>query len=181
MKKLNDEQRKLIEDNYKLIRFLYRRSYIRVCSWEVFQGLGHEAMCKAALGYDPSKGKFTTYFTWKIKQAIEHYFRCNNYDVRKANDGAMSLYTPIEDCKKKEITILDTLQASDNIADTVTEEIYWEEKINKLPDKIKKMIQLTYEGYGREEVAKKLNVSRSLVSVRIIEFKKSMGYQKGEM
>ena len=70
MKKLNDEQRKLIEDNYKLIRFLYRRSYTRVCSWEVFQGLGHEAMCKAALGYDPSKGKFTTYFTWKIKQAI---------------------------------------------------------------------------------------------------------------
>ena len=88
----------------------------------------------------------------------------------------MSLYTPIEDCKKKEITILDTLQARDNIADTVTEGIYWEEKINKLPDKIKKMIQLTYEGYGREEVAKKLNVSRSLVSVRIIEFKKSMGY-----
>ena len=128
MKKLNDEQRKLIEDNYKLIRFLYRRSYTRVCSWEVFQGLGHEAICKAALGYDPSKGKFTTYFTWKIKQAIEHYFRCNNYDVRKANDGAMSLYTPIEDCKKKEITILDTLQASDNIEDTVTEEIYWKDK-----------------------------------------------------
>jgi DNA-directed RNA polymerase specialized sigma subunit len=74
MKKLNDEQRKLIEDNYKLIRFLYRRSYTRVCSWEVFQGLGHEAICKAALGYDPSKGKFTTYFTWKIKQAIETLF-----------------------------------------------------------------------------------------------------------
>lgn len=176
MKKLNDEQRKLIEDNYKLIRFLYRRSYTRVCSWEVFQGLGHEAMCKAALGYDPSKGKFTTYFAWKVKSEVGHYLTLINYDVRKANDGAMSLYTPVEDCKKKEITILDTLQARDNIADTVTEEIYWEEKINKLPDRTKKMIQLTYEGYGREEVAKKLNVSRSLVSMRIIEFKKSMGY-----
>ena len=181
MKKLNDEQRKLIEDNYKLIRFLYRRSYTRVCSWEVFQGLGHEAMCKAALGYDPSKGKFTTYFAWKVKSEVGHYLTLINYDVRKANDGAMSIYTPIEDCKKKEITILDTLQARDNIADTVTEGIYWEEKINKLPDRTKKMIQLTYEGYGREEVAKKLNVSRSLVSMRIIEFKKSMGYQKGEM
>lgn len=181
MKKLNDEQRKLIEDNYKLIRFLYRRSYTRVCSWEVFQGLGHEAMCKAALGYDPSKGKFTTYFAWKVKSEVGHYLTLINYDVRKANDGAMSIYTPIEDCKKKEITILDTLQARDNIADTVTEGIYWEEKINKLPDRTKKMIQLTYEGYGREEVAKKLNVSRSLVSMRIIEFKKSMGYQEGEM
>ena len=176
MKKLNDEQRKLIEDNYKLIRFLYRRSYTRVCSWEVFQGLGHEAMCKAALGYDPSKGKFTTYFAWKVKSEVGHYLTLINYDVRKANDGAMSIYTPIEDCEKKEITILDTLQARDNIADTVTEGIYWEEKINKLPDRTKKMIQLTYEGYGREEVAKKLNVSRSLVSMRIIEFKKSMGY-----
>lgn len=176
MKKLNDEQRKLIEDNYKLIRFIYRRSYTRVCSWEVFQGLGHEAICQTALGYDESKGKFSTYFTWKIKQAIERHLRLINYDVRKANDGAISIYTPIENCKKKEITIADTLQASDNIADTVTEEAYWEEEINKLPNRTKKMIQLTYEGYGREEVAKKLNVSRSLVSTYIINFKKAMGY-----
>ena len=176
MKKLNDEQRKLIEDNYKLIRYTYRRSYTRVCSWEVFQGLGHEAICKAALGYDPSKGQFTTYFTWKVKQAIERHLRLMNYDVRKANDGAISLYTSIGNCKKKEVTILDTLLASDNIEDTVTEEIYWEEKINKLPDRTKKMIQLTYEGYGREEVAKKLNVSRSLVSTHIVKFKRAMGY-----
>ena len=74
MKKLNDEQRKLIEDNYKLIRFLYRRSYTRVCSWEVFQGLGHEAMCKAALGYDPSKGKFTTYLLGKLNKQLNIIF-----------------------------------------------------------------------------------------------------------
>ena len=176
MEKLNDEQRKLIEDNYKLISFLYRRSYTRICSWEEFQGLGHEAICKAALGYDPSKGKFTTYFTWKIKQAIEHYFRCNNYDVRKANGCAVPISTPVAQTKKKTLTIEDTLQAFDDTAGTAVELVHWAEKINKLPDKIKKMIQLTYEGYGREEVAKKLNVSRSLVSMRIVEFKKSMGY-----
>ena len=151
MEKLNDEQRKLIEDNYKLIRFLYRRSYTRVCSWEVFQDLGHDAICKAALGYDSSKGKFSTYFTWKIKSEIGHYLRSINYDVRKANDGAVSLFTQIgDDHKKKTIT--------------------------KLPDRTKKMVQLTYEGYGREEVDKELNVSRSLVSTYIVDFKKSMGY-----
>ena len=176
MEKLNDEQRKLIEDNYKLIRFLYRRSYTRVCSWEVFQDLGHDAICKAALGYDSSKGKFSTYFTWKIKSEIGHYLRSINYDVRKANDGAISIYTPIETYRKKEITILDTLKTNDDTSDTATEIIYWADEINKLPDRTKKMVQLTYEGYGREEVAKELNVSRSLVSTYIVDFKKSMGY-----
>lgn len=49
MKKLNDEQRKLIEDNYALIWHLHEKYFTKFTDFDTYMDLGRMAICKAAL------------------------------------------------------------------------------------------------------------------------------------
>lgn len=55
MKKLNDEQRKLIEDNYSLIWHLHEKYFTKFTDFDTYMDLGRMAICKAALKWDESK------------------------------------------------------------------------------------------------------------------------------
>ena len=55
MKKLNDEQRKLIEDNYSLIWHLHEEHFTKFKDFDTYMDLGRMAICKAALKWDESK------------------------------------------------------------------------------------------------------------------------------
>ena len=67
MKKLNDEQRKLIEDNYSLIWHLHEKYFTKFKDFDTYMDLGRMAICKAALKWDESKGNFGTYFRWVLQ------------------------------------------------------------------------------------------------------------------
>ena len=74
MKKLNDEQRKLIEDNYSLIWHLHEKYFTKFKDFDTYMDLGRMAICKAALKWDESKGNFGTYFRWVLQSEINKYY-----------------------------------------------------------------------------------------------------------
>lgn len=174
MEKLNDQQRKIIEENYKLIPYFYQKSFASMLEYEEYLGLAHEAICKAVRNYKPEKGTFSTLYFWQLRSRISHYFRVSNYQKRKINKETISLDTPLRDFP--ELTLASVLSDTNDILDPILEMERWKEKIKKQPEKRQKIIFLRLIGYEQKEIAEKLNISRQAVSSQLMAFKKYMGY-----
>lgn len=175
MKKLNNEQRKLIEDNYSLIWHLYNEAYCARLDKDEYVGMAHIALCKAALKYNSSKGKFSTYFVWQLKAEISHYFSCKHLDVRKANNNIISFEMPIR-TNGEPLTFEDALSGNKNIWNDIVEYIYWNQKINDFSEKNKRIILLAYFGYKQKEIAKMLGIRQQRVSDALRTIKRAIGY-----
>lgn len=65
---LTDEQRKLVEDNYKLVFYVIRK--MKLQDADEWTGVASIGLCNAAKHYDPKKGEFCTFATWCIKNEI---------------------------------------------------------------------------------------------------------------
>ena len=96
MKKLNDEQQRLIEDNYSLIWHLHEKYFTKFTDFDTYMDLGRMAICKAALKWDESKGNFGTYFRWVLQSEINKYYinlflGCGNFMKSIARKGSRLL------------------------------------------------------------------------------------------
>ena len=112
MKKLNDEQRKLIEDNYSLIWHLHEKYFTKFTDFDRYMDLGRMAICKAALKWDESKGTFGTYLFWVLRSEVNQYYTKWHRPTEKMNRNAESLDTPLAGYEPEDdITIGTTLMS----------------------------------------------------------------------
>lgn len=176
MEKLNDEQRKLIEDNYSLISFFYKTYFSRFEDYYEYKSLAHIAICKAALKYKEGRGEFSTFFYHVLKTEIGHYDTMNGYDVRKANMEALSINSSPSNCDDDSLQFINLIPARDNVEDSAVEKVYWQSKIEKQTDRRQQVIRMRYEGYLQKEIGEKLGMTWQGVSDHLMKFKKSMGY-----
>lgn len=92
---LNDAQRQLVLDNYRLIGFTLKKYFSGGCnlplSGEDLWQFCALALCEAARDYVPSKGEFSTIAIAYIRSALYRYTRGLYQDKRKANNCAVSL------------------------------------------------------------------------------------------
>lgn len=77
--KLNDKQRKLVEDNHSLIFWYAHKNHLDLEEW---YGILALALCKAALKYDEEKSKFTTYAVMSMKNEMLAELRKRKADKR---------------------------------------------------------------------------------------------------
>ena len=157
MKKLNEEQCKLVENNIQLIYYIAKR----YPSFPIEEEIGrlHIALCKAALSFDVEKKvTFAAYAIPAITNEILMYFRYMNKPI---NSNVISIYTELngQEDDDNPPQIIDTI-SSGNLEDTL---IYFDLK-KELTEMEYNACMFSIDGYKQEIIAEKLNISQSYVS-----------------
>lgn len=123
MEKLNDEQRKMVEDNYALIPYMLKKMGLHQnsCSDEYYGALSL-GLCKAASSFDPSKGvKFSAFACRCMTNEVFMLQRslCKGY---RAGFTTISCNLPISEVDGDEIIdfIPDTSCLSDMVEESET-------------------------------------------------------------
>lgn len=76
MRKLSDEEKKIVEENIPLVYSIVLRMNVPRRFYHDAVQCGHFGLMEAVKKFDPSKGtQFSTFATWKIKGHLTKYFR----------------------------------------------------------------------------------------------------------
>lgn len=177
MEKLNDEQRKLIEDNYKLVKFFYGRYFSSFEDFEEYKSLAHIALCNAALQYDKDKGKFSTIFFWALKTEISHYYINMGRDMRKVNTEALSFESIPNGYDSEDLKLENIISdGKEDIGNVAVERVYFKSRFDKLSEKRKTIAKLRYLGYEQKEIGKIVGMTHQGVSDHLQKIKRAMRY-----
>ena len=178
---LTPEQRKLVEDNFRLVYYLFgklRYNEFKVSHGDDFISEGMIGLVKAAKTFDPTKCKFATYASRCINNEMFMFLR----SLRK-KDGRTSLMSqPIggQSDDGVELTIGDTEVLEDTtMVDTHDRTIansynfgVCQKFLSKQNLKDQQIISLISNGKKQKQVAEEIGLSQSYVSRRFRDIKK---------
>ncbi len=161
---------KLVEHNLRLVAHIVKKYYSENEEQDDLISIGTIGLIKAINSFDSSKGiKLATFASRCIENEILMYFR-----TKKKNSQEMSINEPIDiDSEGNPLTLIDIISRDDDIADDIdlkikTEKLY--QFVEEIKDEREKtIIILRYGLYNtipltQNQVAKRLNISRSYVS-----------------
>lgn len=103
---MNDEQRKLAEDNMKLVYHVIARDYPTFKGDEDIVQSGMLGLCRAATKWNESRGAFSTYACVCIRSAI-----CQELRARQPHTQVVSFDTPVSE----NLTLEDTIAGDDGV------------------------------------------------------------------
>ncbi len=166
---LNDEQRKMVVDNEKLIYWTMNR--FKVSDIDDIYSILALGLCKAACTYKKEKGEFSTWAITIMEMEIKLEFRRRNTKLRRLNYEAFSYNEPLTNTKgKRDVEFLETIQGKSDV---------WEDLVNIdfscLTETEKQIVKLIYEGYNQMEMKEILGLSQSYISRIITKIKKKLG------
>lgn len=180
--KLSSDKEHLVLDNQRLVHYLVQKLGVTPNSsdYEDIVSIGTIGLVKAAITFDTSKNiTFSTYASRCINNEIfMHYRKANKY----AND--ISIYEPIgDDGEGKKLTLVDTITDNgSNFVEKIADKVVFIKVVsivlNCLEEKHKIVLLYRMADVLQEEIAEKLNISRSYVSQ--IEAKATQKVQKIE-
>ncbi len=161
---------KLVEHNLRLVAHIVKKYYTENEEQDDLISIGTIGLIKAINSFDETKGiKLATFASRCIENEILMYFRS-----KKKNSQEMSISEPIDiDSEGNPLTLIDIISLDDDIADNIDLKIKIEKLygfIDEIKDEREKTILiLRYGLYNtvpltQNQVAKKLNISRSYVS-----------------
>lgn len=137
---MNDEQRKLVEDNITLVYSLVNKEYPTFVHDDDIIQSGILGLCKAAMKWDSSKGAFSTLAFYCIRNEIRLELRSRQRRVE-----TVSLETPVED----NLTLEDMLEGGD---DTDITELMVDAYVKTLTEDERTVLELKLEGYKRQQI-----------------------------
>mgnify|MGYP001006295940 CR=1 FL=1 len=169
-KTLNDNQRKLVEDNHNLIYSFLNSRHLSLDSVEDWYGTAAIGLCKAAMVYDESIGsKFTTLAYICMDNEVRQIMRKN----KKSIIPSVSLDDAVSGA--------DGCYLSDIIPDEhdIMESIYINDALNiaykKLNERDRLIIDMIVnQGLTHDAIAKKFRVSQPTVSRIYCKFLKTI-------
>lgn len=159
---LTPEQRKLVEDNEKLI-YEFARKYN--LSLDVYYGILAIELCRAAMDYDPSMGfTFCTLAFKYMQNGFYKDYRANNVEKRTCSCEKLFLDARIDDMDFSEVVGSNKDDPYVLIeGSTLLHDLY---SICK-SDKDFALIDYLIKGYSYEEIAKAFKTSRQNVYQRL--------------
>lgn len=156
---LNEEQRKLCEDNIKLVYSVIHSLKLAPTDDIIQEGMLF--LCKAAAAYNPEKAKFSTYAFSYIRGGILMYL----------NKISKNSYNNVE--------LEDEYVGEEDVSD---ENILRKSKYIKcrdlVDDKDQLILTLWAYGYNQTDIAKRVGISQPTVSVKLSEIINNI---KGEL
>lgn len=156
--KLNDEQRKMVEDNHNLI---YQYIHDKNLNLEEWYGWLAIELCESVLRYNPDKGKLSTLFYIRCNNKLRQEYR-KKHSQKRCNNGVVPI---IDDLVGEDVCIIDKVDNS-IILDKLMEHEYAD------------IIKLRCEGYTQNEIADIVGISQSNVSKILKKIKKEYLNQK---
>lgn len=162
--KLNDEQRKLVEDNHNLIYFYARKHHIDL---EEYYDVLAMALCYAAYHYDSSKGTFSTLAIRTMEMKMYNDYRSKNYDKRKISNDVVYY--------EENFLLDDVLPPAEKTEHIAIRNVNYSNVINKInnlltPDE-RVIVNYLIQGYNRNKISKLINRSHESVRKRVIRIK----------
>lgn len=139
--KLTEEEKRVVEENYKLIYWYANLKGLDIDEW---YGLLAIELCKAVVKYDPERASLSNYYKMRCDTLVKQEYR-KTQSQKRANNG---IY---------ELRDYHTVGTSNDIEDYfVTQEIFNSE--------YREVLELKYQGYSQKEIGDKLGLSQSQIS-----------------
>lgn len=154
---LTKEQKTLVEDNIGLIPFTMKKNGI-ASDYDEWYGVLAEGLCLAALNYDSTLSKFSTFAIHCMENKIRHERRKTFASMRRGITISLDEPIRLED-SHKELTLQDIVGTS-----LAVDEQFISFRLEEyLTDKELFIIDLLMKGFGQEYIARKLNMSQANV------------------
>lgn len=170
---LTEEQKKLVEENYKLVPYVIF-SVMHLDDIEEWHGCACIGLCNAAVLWDKKKGPFSTYAVNAIRNSIISEINYNGRQSRKIDDeNKLSLdYCYSENGSVEDETLKSIIPDKKN---PDWGEIFGiRELIEMLDNREKRYIILLIKGYSFAEIAKSEGVSRQCVHLWVQRARKKL-------
>lgn len=166
--RMTDEQRKLVEDNHNLIYGFLNKKELDIDYYYDIVAIG---LCNAAMTYDSTKGKFSTFAYGCMNRELKIY---NNYLNRKKSVPEDIVYSyNVKANEDVSESIIDAvIEDSNNNIDYSTETISFNYFLNTLKDRERLIIEHLKNGLTQQEIAKELNRSQQAISLKVKEIRK---------
>ena len=158
------EKEALITDNMKLVYYLVSRYYPRYIQNEDVIQEGMLGLVQAAAEWDETRSKFSTYASTCILNQIRYYFRREKNQVDTVSLDEVCYV----DEEENKMTIMDTLVGEEDVD---LAESYFADFYQKLDDRDKMILELSWQGYTQLEIAQQVNLSRQNVGWRLNKLK----------
>lgn len=168
--KLNDEQRKLVEDNIGLVYHTIKLVNGNIHNIDLIE-IGYIELCNAALLYNNQKGSFSNFAVTVIKSGLTKEFELNCRNKRKTNYHCLSLNVPYND--KNEEDYIDILPDHRNNIEEFIEINSLNHIYSRLLERYKNdkraldIFDLLSQGYNQTEIAKILGVNVSAINEKL--------------
>ena len=179
MRKLNDEEKKIVEKNIPLVHSIVSKMNVPKRFYNDAVQCGYFGLMEAVKKFDPTKGtQFSTFATWEIKGSLTKYFRNEVEGNEKLISGNSIIKT---NCEKVEL--FDVISGSFDltskvISDDFRDKIfdYFRKVLNK--DEIDILIKKFYLGLTNDEIGEIFGVTHQAIQQRLEGIKDKLGKDK---
>ena len=164
---MTEEQKKLVEDNERLIWYVGRKYLSK--GYNVYEEYGTLAitLCEVATKWDMNKGTFATYACASLENAIKEYFRSQTTKKRSDYTAIVSLDEPVYEDDNSVLLVKDTLGTL-SLEDTLllfeVDDILTKQELQ--------ICRLRSKGMNQTEISEKVGCSQSYVSRMLMVAKK---------
>lgn len=166
MKKLTEEQKRLVSDNHDLIDFFVN---IKKLQKDDYYYVLAEALCKAAKNYNKNLSTFRTYAMYVMNTALKNTIRKNSQPTTVPETIIISANKNVgfaDEC----MPILDLLKYPNvvDVDDRVVLKVGIEQCMENLTDREKEIVGLLDRGYTRKQVAEALSTDKRNIGVHSV-------------
>lgn len=169
MRKLNDKQREMIQENHALIYYVAGQLGVDVDEWYDTFALG---ICEAAYSFKEGKNqKFSTFAVTVMKQEFYKEMAFRTRKKRSAERKVLSLEMPINSIFEiAEITLGEAIEGGCDVAGTVEDLLIAESVenfLNVLDARDKRWVGMRLEGMTLREIAAIEGVSYQRINFKL--------------
>lgn len=172
--RLNDEQRKLVEQNHNLIYSAMRDFGVKEKDFDDYYGIAAIGLCKAAIYYDKSKGALSSIAYKCILNEILSHRRKEDALARRINKECVSYNVSFTEDEKDVSFADDVLLVDKNFENNFISMFQLKEKWHTLNTRDKEILKLHLLGYGCLEIGQRYGVSRQRISTIVLRAKKKL-------
>ena len=153
--RLTEKQRETVEKNHNLIWDFINKNKLEDAEYYDFFAI---VLCEAVMTHNPKKGRLSTHWWHCATNAYRNHLRDSGKKLKKNDHNGIMSLDEVEE----------TLEGNpDMYFDNI--EFLLSQCKNEFTEKI---LKLMYCGYNQTEIANKLGVTQSYISLLLAEYKK---------
>lgn len=168
MKRLNKQQRKLVEKNHGLIYSFLIKNKLPQDEYYDVAAIG---ICKAALCYDPRKGMFSTLAYKAMSSEVYHKIR----DERRKKDipqSLMSSYDVLFNTDNAEnVSLVDVIESDVDVEAQCLSKMSVESFFQSLDSISLTILRMRQQGCIQQEIGDRVNLSQMQISRKLSKMK----------
>lgn len=170
--KLNDEQRKLVEQNHNLIYSAMRDFGIKKNEFDDYYGIAAIGLCKAVIYFNADKGSISTIAYSCITNELKKELKKENRLMRKINKETISYNVSFTENHNDFAN--NCLLVDENFEKNFILLFHIRDAWNTIKKRHKDIFKLYLQGYQYLEIGNMYGISRQRVSTIIVGVKKKL-------